>query len=184
MIPPPAPPSSARRKITASSEITYPPRANLPWAGFVGNRLPAEQTDEGRDAVSFLSVGAAACPDALEFYTQKQRSERLPLEGKLAQRQLRLMRSKLSIFTMGWYDAVTFDLIRHAKRRDTFPSRGRLFLCPGGLCGDLLRSGIAAWRAGHAPPLPCPTGGFALFLKKSPSATGKIPWPMALKRKR
>ena len=46
----------------------------------------------------------------------------------LAQRQLRLMRSKLSIFTMGWYDAVTFDLIRHAKRRDTFPSRGRLSL--------------------------------------------------------
>ena len=45
--------------------------------------------------------------------------QRLPLEGKLAQRQLRLMRSKLSIFTMGWYDAVTFDLIRHAKRRDT-----------------------------------------------------------------
>ena len=54
--------------------------------------------------------------------------QRLPLEGKLAQRQLRLMRSKLSIFTMGWYDAVTFDLIRHAKRRDTFPSRGRLSL--------------------------------------------------------
>ena len=45
--------------------------------------------------------------------------ERLPLEGKLAQRQLRLMRSKLSIITIGWYDAVTFDLIRHAKRRDT-----------------------------------------------------------------
>ena len=45
--------------------------------------------------------------------------ERLLLEGKLAQRQLRLMRSKLSIITMGWYDAVPFDLIRHAKRRDT-----------------------------------------------------------------
>ena len=45
--------------------------------------------------------------------------ERLLLEGKLAQRQLRLMRSKLPIITIGWYDTVTFDLIRHAKRRDT-----------------------------------------------------------------
>ena len=35
------------------------------------------------------------------------------------------MRSKLKIITMGWYDAVTFDLIRHAIGRDTFPSRGR-----------------------------------------------------------
>ena len=40
--------------------------------------------------------------------------QRLPLEGKLAQRQLRLMRSKRSIVTISWYDAVTFDLIRHA----------------------------------------------------------------------
>ena len=40
--------------------------------------------------------------------------QRLPLEGKLAQRQLRLMRSKPPIITIGWYDAVTFDLIRHA----------------------------------------------------------------------
>ena len=45
--------------------------------------------------------------------------QRLPLEGKLAQRQLRLMRSKLKIITMGWYKIATFDLIRHAKRRDT-----------------------------------------------------------------
>ncbi len=45
--------------------------------------------------------------------------ERLLLEEKLAQRQLRLMRSKLPNITIGWYDAVTFDLIRHAKRRDT-----------------------------------------------------------------
>ena len=39
--------------------------------------------------------------------------ERLLLEEKLAQRQLRLMRSKLPIITIGWYDVVTFDLIRH-----------------------------------------------------------------------
>ena len=38
------------------------------------------------------------------------------------------MRSKLSIITMSWYNAVTIDLIRHAVRRDTFPSRGRLWL--------------------------------------------------------
>ena len=53
--------------------------------------------------------------------------QRLPLEGKLAQRQLRLMRSKLLIITMSWYDAVTFDLIRSGLSRTTFPSRGRLF---------------------------------------------------------
>ena len=110
-------------------------------------------------------------PRPYEFHTQKQGSERLPLEGKLAQRQLRLMRSKLPIITIGWYDTVTFDLIRHAKRRDTFPSRGRLFLCPGGFCGDFYRSDIAAQRAGRAPParisyaetaercLPCVGGG-------------------------
>ena len=55
--------------------------------------------------------------------TQRNQSrtseERLLLEEKLAQRQLRLMRSKLPNITIGWYDAVTFDLIRHAKRRDT-----------------------------------------------------------------
>ena len=53
--------------------------------------------------------------------------QRLPLEGKLAQRQLRLMRSKLKIITMGWYKIATFDLIRSGLSRTTFPSRGRLF---------------------------------------------------------
>ena len=57
---------------------------------------------------------------ALTLRNQVRTSDlRLPLEGKLAQRQLRLMRSKLPIITIGWYDTVTFDLIRHAKRRDT-----------------------------------------------------------------
>ena len=51
-----------------------------------------------------------------DFYTQEWRGERLPLEGKLAQRQLRLMRSKLKIITMGWYKIATFDLIRHGLR--------------------------------------------------------------------
>ena len=58
-------------------------------------------------------------PRPLKFHTPNRRGVRLPLEGKLAQRQLRLMRSKLPIITIGWYDTVTFDLIRHAKRRDT-----------------------------------------------------------------
>ena len=53
--------------------------------------------------------------------------QRLPLEGKLAQRQLRLMRSKLKIITMGWYKIATFDLIRSGLSRTTFPSRGRLW---------------------------------------------------------
>ena len=66
--------------------------------------------------------------------------QRLPLEGKLAQRQLRLMRSKLPIITIGWYDTVTFDLIRHAKRRDTFPSRGRLFFRLAGTSPEKSRS--------------------------------------------
>ena len=60
------------------------------------------------------TVGARhASPAAL--HTQKWRGVRLPLEGKLAQRQLRLMRSKRSIIAISWYDAVTFDLIRHGQ---------------------------------------------------------------------
>ena len=129
------------------------------WA-FLSNRLPAGQTDEGRDAVSFLSVGAAACPDALEFHTQKQGSERLPLEGKLAQRQLRLMRSKLPIITIGWYDTVTFDLIRHAKRRDTFPSRGRLFSVPAVPTSIYTAQMPQDSASGHASPLQCHAGRF------------------------
>ena len=45
--------------------------------------------------------------------------ERLLLEEKLAARKGLLMRSKLSTITIGWYKTATFDLIRHAKRRDT-----------------------------------------------------------------
>ena len=51
---------------------------------------------------------------ALTLRKQPRTSEeRLPLEGKLAQRQLRLMRSKLPIITISWYNTATFDLIRH-----------------------------------------------------------------------
>ena len=45
--------------------------------------------------------------------------ERLPLEGKLSQLSLRLMRSKLPIITIGLYNAVTFDLIRSGLSRTT-----------------------------------------------------------------
>ena len=68
------------------------------------------------------------------------------------------MRSKLSTITIGWYKTATFDLIRHAKRRDTFPSRGRLFSVPAGFCVDFCRSNIVNWRIGacrrpyNAPP--------------------------------
>ena len=48
-----------------------------------------------------------------------RRGVRLPLEGKLAQRQLRLMRSKLPIIAIGWYGAVTFDFIRSGLSRTT-----------------------------------------------------------------
>ena len=80
-----------------------------------------------------MRVGAVECPDTPNFIRRNREAlppptqgshslrnrvrtseERLPLEGKLAQRQLRLMRSKRSIITISWYDAVTFDLIRHA----------------------------------------------------------------------
>ena len=58
-------------------------------------------------------------PRPFEFHTQKRRGGRLPLEGKLAQLSLRLMRSKLSILTIGRYHAVTFDLIRSGLSRTT-----------------------------------------------------------------
>ena len=57
-----------------------------------------------------------------------RRGVRLPLEGKLAQRQLRLMRSKLKIITMGWYKIATFDLIRSGLSRTTFP-KGKAIFC-------------------------------------------------------
>ena len=99
---------------------------------------PSARKADGRQAVSFLRVGAVECPDVPNFIRRNREAlppptqgshslrnrvrtseERLPLEGKLAQRQLRLMRSKRSIITISWYNTATFDLIRHAKRRDT-----------------------------------------------------------------
>ena len=97
-----------------------------------------------------MTVGAAACPDApaFDFRTEEidvetdGTEQRLPLEGKLAQRQLRLMRSKLQIIAISWYKIATFDLIRSGLGRTTFPSRERLFVTP-------VRR-IEFQRAGHA----------------------------------
>ncbi len=188
MIPPPAPPSSARRKITTSSEITYPPRANLPWAGFVGNRLPAGQTDAGRDAVSFLSVGAAACPDALEFHTQKRQSVSLPCVGGGGPR----LRGSEGVYgsnfvgdyrTIASSKPIAFTPSVATNVATAPPTQGSLFLCPGGFCGDFYRSDIATQRAGGAADPPVPWGVFAMFHKKKPSPTVKIRGPTASKRK-
>ena len=85
-----------------------------------------------------MRVGAVECPDVPNFIRRNREAlppptqgshslrhrgltseEWLPLEGKLAQLSLRLMRSKLSILTIGRYHAVTFDLIRSGLSRTT-----------------------------------------------------------------
>ena len=79
--------------------------------------------------------------------------QRLPLEGKLAQRQLRLMRSKLKIIAISWYDAVTFDLIRSGFGRTTFPSRGRLFSVPSVTAPICAAQATLPGGRGMPPPL-------------------------------
>ena len=79
-------------------------------------------------------VGAAACPARRISYAEMARRKASPggwcsaqriricmtaggshTATTLSQRQLRLMRSKRSIIAISWYDAVTFDLIRHGQ---------------------------------------------------------------------
>ena len=84
--------------------------------------------------------------------------ERLLLEGKLAQRQLRLMRSKLKIIALSWCKIATFDLIRHAIRRDTFPSRGRLFSVPSVSASICTAQTLLPSGRGMPPPLHCQAG--------------------------
>ena len=94
---------------------------------------PLGQTDEGVVGSIVFACRGGGMPRPLEFHTPNRQSVRLPLEGgaprseskiymtaggshtstTLAQRQLRLMRSKRSTITMGWYKIATFDLIRH-----------------------------------------------------------------------
>ena len=91
----------------------------------------------------------------------------------LAQRQLRLMRSKLKIITMGWYKIATFDLIRSGLSRTTFPSRGRLFsprrvlrmkfVWAGHAAAPTLKNGSA-----YRPSSDCPCG-------QPPSPRGRLP---------
>ena len=59
--------------------------------------------------------GATLCKQERALTRNRPRTFelRLLLEGKLAQRQLRRMRSKLPIITISWYNTATFDLIRH-----------------------------------------------------------------------
>ena len=91
----------------------------------------------------------------------------------LAQRQLRLMRSKQPMIAISWYDAVTFDLIRHAIRRDTFPSRGRLFSVPAGFCIEFAAQALQPGGRGMPPPLQCLAG--SLHPKSPPFRLDNLP---------
>ena len=84
----------------------------------------------------------------------------------LSQRQLRLMRSKLKIIAISWYKIATFDLIRSGLSRTTFPSRGRLFLCPASPCVDFILSNIPGWLAGHAAAPTKPRRGIFLEIRR------------------
>ena len=173
-----------------------------------GSRL--RETDEGWDAVSSMNGRGGGMPRPHEFHTQKQSGVSLPAcrglcpaqririymtaggshtATTLAQRQLRLMRSKLSIIAMGWYDAVPFDLIRHglwpvtpsppgegfrrckpsaptaphpAALRPPSPGGKAISQKVEGFYADFCHSNTATWRAGHAPPLPSHAGRFFL----------------------
>ena len=81
------------------------------WA-FLSNRLPAEQTDEGRDAGSFLSVGAGRAPMRSNFIRRNRRGEKsLPLEGKVVRLKPDRMRSKVAALYQLMVMIGSFDLI-------------------------------------------------------------------------
>ena len=117
-------------------------------------------------------VGAAACPNALEFHTRKpawrkaspggwcsaQRIKRDMTAGgshtfsALAQRQLRLMRSKLKIITISWCKLVTFDLIRHGLRPVTPSPPGEGFSLSRRASASILTSQISQVSGRGMPP--------------------------------
>ena len=156
----------------------------------------------GRDAVSFLSVGAAACPDALEFHTQKQGSEKpspwgegvtpfgVTDVGPIVFRAVQKF-APAPLHTRHGLRRATLCKQERALLRETspvllsegFPSRGRLFLCPGGFCGDLLRSGIATQRARHAAAPTVPHRGIYAFPQKITIGHGKNPVADGFKKK-
>ena len=140
------------------------------------------ETDEGRDAVSSMNGRGGGMPRPHEFHTQKQSGVSLPAcrglcpaqririymtaggshtATTLAQRQLRLMRSKLSIIAMGWYDAVPFDLIRHGLWPVTPSPPGEGFR----------RCKPAAPTAPHPAALRPPSPRGRLFLRRARAFT-------------
>ena len=69
-------------------------------------------TDEGRDAVSFLCVGAATCPMRTNFIRRNRRGEKsLPLEGKVVRLKPDRMRSKVTALYRPMVMIGRFDLI-------------------------------------------------------------------------
>ena len=70
-------------------------------------------------------VGVAACPARIP-YAETGVAKASP-GGEAGSPQGLTDEVEAKTITMSWYYAVTFDLIRHAIRRDTFPSRGRLW---------------------------------------------------------
>ena len=74
------------------------------------------------------TVGAAACPDALEFHTSNRRGESLPLEGKVVRLKPDRMRSKVTASYQLMAIIGGFDLIRQPLRAASFSSRRSL--CP------------------------------------------------------
>ena len=120
------------------------------WA-FLSNRLPAEQTDEGRDAGSFLSVAAAACPDALEFHTQKPAGRKKPSpggEGGPAQAGPDEVEGSNFVPTYGDHRSLRPHQSQLTLRQ--LPLQGKPLLCPISCSVDFNYSGIVDWRAGHA----------------------------------
>ena len=77
----------------------------------------------------------------------------------LAQRQLRLMRSKLPTIIIGWYDAVPFDLIRSGLSRTTSP------YTPGGFGRCKPAAPTAPHPAGIVIPATFPQGK-AIFVPR------------------
>ena len=62
--------------------------------------------------------------------------------------------------------------------RGAQPSRGRLFLCPGGPSVNFYCSDLASWRAGHAAAPTTPRREVSYKRKKFPPMAGIDIWPL------
>ena len=125
-------------------------------------------------------VGAAACPARRISYAEMARRKASPggwcsaqriricmtaggshTATTLAQRQLRLMRSKRSIIAISWYDAVTFDLIRHGQWPVTPSPPGEGFFSVPSAPASIFTAQISqAGGRGMPPPLQNLAGRF------------------------